>query len=364
MIERDEPGAGAIFEHLQTPALLVDLDVVDHNIAAMSACLAGRRAKLRPHFKNHRVLSLAQRQIENGAVGLTVARLAHAELLLKAGINSVLVSSEIVEGKAIRRLVELAAVFHTQELLVVVDHPSVMREMARTSEAAHHRLSVLVDIDLGLERTGVVPSQAASLAKEVAGSRLRFRGLFGYEGHVQKLAPGNEKAQVCRETLGRIASVAGQLERSGIPVDIVSTSGTGSLEHAIDVPEITEIQAGSYLLMETGYELAAPAFKTALTVLATVISKTSGRRIVVNAGLKALSAERGMPTVKDCPGLVLRALNAEHGIIDLVDPDNDVEVGDRLEIWVHYGDATVNLHRRMYGVRSGRTEEIFEIEAN
>jgi D-serine deaminase-like pyridoxal phosphate-dependent protein len=235
--------------------------------------------------------------------------------------------------------------------------------MAAVSATAPHPISVLIDVDLGLERTGADPRQAAELAEFAIANGLCFRGLFGYEGHVQRLAPGNDKRRVCCEVLTKIVGVARQLRRQGIPVDIISTSGTGSAIYAAETPEITEIQAGSYLLMETGYEAAAPEFATALTVLATVISKTDGKRIVVDAGLKALSAERGMPTVRGDGRLTLRALHAEHGIIDISGPDVPVAVGDRLQINVQYGDATVNLHRRMFGVRSGIVTELLEIEA-
>jgi D-serine deaminase-like pyridoxal phosphate-dependent protein len=356
---------GRNIEELRTPALLADLDVIERNITAMSTLLAGRDAKLRPHFKNHRVLDLARRQMDAGAIGLTVARLHHAERLLHAGIPSVLITNEVVTRPDITFLSELTNRFApNQELLAVVDNVAVLRKMAAVSAAARRPISVLIDVDLGLERTGTDPLKAAELAEVAIANRLRLRGLFGYEGHVQRLAPGNEKGRVCREILGRIVDVARQLRAQGIPVDIVSTSGTGSANYAAETPEITEIQAGSYLLMEAGYEAAAPEFATALTVLATVISKTEGKRIVVDAGLKALSAERGMPTVRGDDGrLTLRALHAEHGIIDFTDPDVSVQVGDRLQINVHYGDATVNLHRRMFGVRDGIVTELLEIEA-
>jgi D-serine deaminase-like pyridoxal phosphate-dependent protein len=354
---------GCKVEGLRTPALLADLDIIDRNIVAMSSLLEGKGARLRPHFKNHRVLALAHRQIEAGAIGLTVARLHHAEVLLGAGIPSVLISNEVVTPPDIKFVSELTNRFRDQEVLAIADNGTVLREMAAASASARQPISVLIDVDLGLGRTGADPQKAAELAGVAIANGLRFRGLFGYEGHVQRLAPGNEKRRVCGEVLGKIVDVASKLRAQGIPVDIVSTSGTGSAIYAAETAEITEIQAGSYLLMESGYEPAAPEFATALTVLATVISKTDGKRIVVDAGLKALSAERGMPTVRGDGRLILRALHAEHGIIDLSEPDVLVDVGDRLQMNVHYGDATVNLHRRMFGIRKGIVTELLEIEA-
>ncbi len=354
---------GSNIEELRTPALLADLDVIEGNIAAMSTLLEGRIVKLRPHFKNHRVLALAHKQMEAGAIGLTVARLHHAELLLRAGIPSVLVSNEVVTPPDIQFVSELTNRFSDQELLVIADNGAALRAMAAASASTQHPISVLIDVDLGLGRTGVDPQNAAELAGVAIADGLRFRGLFGYEGHVQRLAPGDEKRKVCREVLDKIVGVATRLRAQNIAVDIVSTSGTGSAIYAAETPEITEIQAGSYLLMETGYEPAAPEFATALTVLATVISKTDGKVIVVDAGLKALSAERGMPSIRGDGRLLLRALHAEHGIIDLSQPDVPIEVGDRLQMNVHYGDATVNLHRRMFGIRKGIVTDLLEIEA-
>jgi D-serine deaminase-like pyridoxal phosphate-dependent protein len=142
----------------------------------------------------------------------------------------------------------------------------------------------------------------------------------------------------------------------------VSVGGTGTYALSGRYPGVTEIQAGSYLLMDTDYRKCCTDFDPALTLLTTVLSKTECERIVVDAGLKALSCERGVPAVKDLPGLATRRLTAEHGIIDLVDPSSPVQVGDRIEMWVHYSDATVNLHERIYGIRDGYVEEVLRVE--
>jgi D-serine deaminase-like pyridoxal phosphate-dependent protein len=152
------------------------------------------------------------------------------------------------------------------------------------------------------------------------------------------------------------------IEEAGIPVHIVSCGGTGDFRIAGRVPGVTENQAGSFMLMDSWYEPFAPDFKPALSVLATVISKTPGERIVVDSGVKALSGERGLPTVKNHPGLRLKALNAEHAVIETTDSSVSVNVGDKIEIWARYHDGTVHLHQRMYGIRNGAVEEVFEIE--
>lgn len=152
------------------------------------------------------------------------------------------------------------------------------------------------------------------------------------------------------------------LEENGIPVEIVSTGGTGTHHLTPKFPGITEFQAGSYILMDTEYTNTCEDFERALTVLGTVISKTEGERVVVDAGLKSISGEHGVPVVKARDGVRMRKLNAEHGIIDILDRSVSIEVGDTLEIWVHYSDATVNLHERMFGIRNGKVEEILKLQ--
>jgi len=220
-----------------------------------------------------------------------------------------------------------------------------------------------VDVDLGLKRCGLPPGEpAAALAKTVVESGLRFRGLMGYEGHLQALLPGPEKERVVTEAMQGLARTKKLVESAGIPVGIVSCGGTGDYSIAGAYAGVTENQAGSYLLMDTWYAPFAPDFKVALSVLVTVISKTPGERLVVDGGCKAISGERGLPSVKGIAGLKLKALHAEHAPIEIQDPAVSVEVGDKIEIAVHYHDGTINLHRQMYGIRNGEVERVFQIE--
>ena len=190
---------------------------------------------------------------------------------------------------------------------------------------------------------------------------LRFRGLMGYAGHVSHQLPGPEKEEAVAAALRPLMETKACLEREGIPVEIVSGGATGTYSSSGCYPGVTEVQAGSYLLMDTNYRQCCTDFDLALTMLATVISKADGERIVVDAGVKALSCERGIPILKDLDGLTVRKLNAEHGILDLQEPSSPVQIGDKIEFWVRYSDATVNLHDRMYGVRNGQVEEVFHL---
>jgi D-serine deaminase-like pyridoxal phosphate-dependent protein len=345
---------------IETPALLVDLDVMERNLETMARFFCNRPAKLRPHFKNHRVLELAARQMEHGAIGITCARLWQAERLAGFGIRDILIANEIAGETPIERFVELS---REVPVLVAIDNPRVVADMARLARNRKADVNVLVDVDLGLKRCGMTPGEpAAALAKMVVESGLKFRGLMGYEGHLQPLPPGAEKERAVTEAMQSLASTKKLIESSGIPVGIVSCGGTGDYAIAGASAGVTENQAGSYLLMDTWYAPFAPDFKVALSVLVTVISKTGGERLVVDAGCKAISGERGLPSVKGMTGLKLKALHAEHAPIAIEYPNLDVDVGDKIEIAVHYHDGTINLHKRMYGMRNGQMERIFTIE--
>jgi D-serine deaminase-like pyridoxal phosphate-dependent protein len=350
---------GATLCDLETPALLVDLAVMEENLATMARFFSGP-VKLRPHFKNHRVLALASRQLEAGAIGVTCARLWEAEALVHHGIKNILIANEIAGDKMVKRFVELTC---EAPVILAVDNAKVISDLARVARDHNAEVNVVVDVDLGLNRCGVTPGDdALALAKHVVNSGLKFRGLMGYEGHLQPLPPGLEKERVVKKAMQLLIESRNLIEASGLPVEMVSCGGTGDYSTAGRTPGVTENQAGSFMLMDSWYAPFAPDFKIALSVLSTVISKTRNERIIVDSGVKALSGERGLPSVKSISGLRLKALHAEHAVIEMTDPDVKTQVGDRIEIWAHYHDGTVHLHERMYGIRNGMVEEVFEIE--
>jgi D-serine deaminase-like pyridoxal phosphate-dependent protein len=348
-----------IKQEIETPALLADLDCLEANLERMAAFFRTVPAKLRPHFKNHKCLELAARQLDAGAIGITCATLREAECLVQAGIRSILLANEVVDRGKIHRLIELA---RQAEVIACIDNEKVADDFARACRNDRAPLSVLVDVDVGQHRCGVPPGEAAvRLARKVMENGLRLRGLMGYGGHLSHQPPGPEKEHSVAAAMQPLIETKSCLEREGIPVEIVSVGATGTYSPSGYYPGVTEVQAGTYLLMDTNYRECCTDFELALTVLATVISTADGRHVVVDAGLKELSGERGLPPVKAPGGLTVRKLNAEHAILDLQDGSAPVEVGDKVEIWVRYSDATVNLHDRMYGVRNGRVEKVFTL---
>ncbi|MCI0423892.1 MAG: DSD1 family PLP-dependent enzyme [Acidobacteria bacterium] len=345
---------------LETPALLLDLSSTQKNIRRMCEFLSGGKCSLRPHFKNHQSPWLASKQIDAGAIGITCATLQQAATLAGHGITNILIASEIAGEAKIRQLVELSK---QTEVIVAVDNIRVVSEMARLARDKKTSLNVLVDLDVGLHRCGVQPGEAAvSLARSVVEHGLVLRGIMAYEGHLQHVPGGPEKESAVRACAKLAVESKSLIESQGISCPIVSAGGTGTYSIISRYPGITEVQAGTYVAMDNSSLRFAPEFERALSVLATVISKTGNQRIVVDAGRKALSGERGLPSVKSLKGVELTALHSEHAIIELRDGATAVEVGDKIEIWVQYSDPTVWLHRCMYGIRKGVVAEVLKLE--
>ncbi len=345
---------------IDTPALLVDLDAMESNLNGMATFFRGKAARLRPHFKNHKIPLLAQQQLQAGAIGMTCATLREAGILVDHGVKDILIANEIAGDSKIKQFADLS---RRADVIVAVDDERVVADIARIARQRDTTLSVLVDINVGLNRCGVQPGEPArQLAQSVVQNGLRLRGLMGYEGHLQAIPASGERDERVRDVAKSLVMSKTLIEQAGTPVEIVSTGGTGTYLIGGVFPGVTEIQAGSYLLMDTLYANRGSAFTRSLTVLATVISRPEPHRVVVDCGLKEMSAERGLSVVKGIDGAELKALHAEHGLIEFQNPDRRPELGQKVELWVHYSDATVNLHRQMYGVRNREVETIFQIE--
>lgn len=347
-------------DQIETPALIVDLDAMEANLTGMAGFFAGRQCSLRPHFKNHKVPAFAWKQIRAGAIGMTCATLREAEILVEHRIPSILIANEIAGQEKPERLADLA---RGASVMVCVDSCHAIRDLAAAQRNRKSQIEVLVDVDIGLNRCGVEPGQdALNLARYALEHGVVVRGIMGYDGHLQAAPPSAERDEVVRHGSSAIVASAELLESAGIPAPIRSTGGTGTYAVSGKYPGITEIQAGSYLLMDTMYVNRGAHFQRSLTVLATVISIRGGGHAVLDCGVKAISGERGLPTLKNLAGARVSALHAEHAIVELDAPASPLTPGQKVEVWVHYSDATVNLHSRMYGVRNGELEEIFPIQ--
>ena len=348
-------------EQIPTPALLVDLDAMESNLHAMADFFASRPCKLRPHFKNHKVPLLAWKQIRAGAVGITCATVREAEILVRHGIDSILIANEIAGEEKPNRLAELS---RYASVFVGIDNCASVRDLAAAQRNRKSQIEVLVDVNIGHNRCGVEPGQEAlELARYAAGQGLAVRGVVGYDGHLQVKLAGPERDELAHQGSRALVGLAEALRKEGFDAGIVSTGGTGTHAVSGDFPGVTEIQAGSYLLMDNSYVERGAHFQRSLTVLATVISTRGDQFAVLDCGIKAMSCERGLPTIKNFPGARVVALHAEHTLVEL-DPNvaRKLVPGEKVELWVHYSDGTVNLHTSLHGVRHGQLEEVFPIE--
>ena len=353
---------GCSKEEIDTPALLIDLPMMESNLNRMADFFRGREAKLRPHAKTHKCPIIAQKQLDLGASGITCAKLSEAEALVEGGIQDILIANQIVGEHKIFRLTDLA---QRANLTVAVDNPENVKTLSQAASATGVKIRVLVELDIGMGRCGVSPGQAALvLAQQVSRSPgLSFSGLMGYEGHLVFVPSLQERTDRCCEAISLLLEIRDLIERAGLPVSVVSGGGTGTYAITGDLGGITEVQAGSYLFMDTRYRgiEGLEGFGFALTLMSTVISRPSERRAIVDAGMKAITHEFGLPMVKDRPGAKLVALAEEHGIIQFEDPDHKLKVGDKIELIPSHGCTTINLHDFYYATRNSVLEAIWPI---
>lgn len=355
------PRIGSPKEEIDTPALLIDLPAMERNIARMAQYFADKPAKLRPHAKTHKCAIIAHKQLAAGnAVGITCAKVGEAEVLVAGGIRDILIANQIVGPQKITRLMGLA---RHADLMVAVDDPQNVDELSAAAVAAGAQLRVLVEVNIGMNRCGVEPGEPAlALARKVAEAKgLRFAGLQGYEGHLVMHPDPQERRQRAVAAMQTLVDTRRYIEAAGLEVSIVSGGGTGTYDASGTVPGVDEIQAGSYVFMDTKYRSVGVDFECALTVLATVISRPTPTVAITDSGMKVLTSEFGLPAVKDLEGATLARLSEEHGKVEFSSPNRDLKIGDKIEFIVSHGCTTINLHDRYYAVRDGRLEAVWEI---
>ena len=351
---------GQLVAQLDTPQLLVDLDGVDRNMHFMFQ--AGKRhgVKVRVHFKSLKCTGLAHYVARLGADGFLCAKLNEAEILVAAGLTDVLIANQIVGPIKLKRLADLAK---RSTLRVCVDDFDNVTRLAEACAAADATLGVLVEVDIGMKRCGVAPGEPVlALARHIITyPNLRFDGLQGYDGHLQYIADIEERGKRCREGLEPFIATRRLLEASGIPVSTVTGGGTGTWEFIAATPGMTEIQPGSFVLMDAVYQTLRPEFPATLSILSTVVSCRPGQ-YVLDAGSKAISQDFGKPTIKGRPQDKVLKLPEEHTIVE--SSDESVRIGDRFEVLSAHCCATMNLHRTCVGIRKGVVEAVWPIEAS
>ncbi len=347
---------------LDTPALLVDLDLVDQNIATMATFFREAGVGWRPHCKGLKVPSLVHKEIAAGAIGATCAKLGEAEAMAAAGIKDILIANQVVGAIKVARLMKLLAL---ADVMVAVDSLESAEELSAASHRAGRQLRVLVELDVGMNRAGVQPGEAAvDLSRKLQDlPGLRYMGLMAWEGHCGRVADATERKAACEYAVGLLLDSAELCRKAGLPVGIISCGGTETFQFTARIPGITEVQAGGGIFNDLHYASRGVAHPFALTILTTVTSRPTPTRIIVDAGRKSMSDGAAMPMPKDLSDLELVRLSAEHGKIEMQNPSGKPKIGDKLEWIVGYGDTTVCLHDEMVGIRSGKVEVVWPVLA-
>jgi len=352
-------------DQIDTPALLIDLDLLEQNIKIMADFMRNKKAKLRPHFKSYKCPTISHKQIDAGAKGITCAKLGEAEVLVNSGVKDVLIANQIVEPKKIFRLAGLA--HGGVKITVAVDNTENISALSEAAKKVGSTIFVLIEVDVGMKRCGVnKPEEVLCLAKKILSSDgLVFEGIQAYEGHLvydldyPPSITDNIRHQGVQEMVRKVGKIKEYLEKNGIKVNEISGGGTGTYNITGDNTIWTEIQAGSYVFMDNVYSRVGLPFKNSLTILTTVIHKRPGMAIT-DAGLKVCTTEQGPPAIKDHPHLKIAGeLSEEHGSI--LDTHDELKYLQRFEFIPSHCCTTVNLHDNYYCVRNGLLEAIWPI---
>jgi D-serine deaminase-like pyridoxal phosphate-dependent protein len=348
---------------IPTPALLVDARAMGRNIQRMAAFFSERRCKLRPHFKAHKTPAIARRQLEAGScTGITCATVSEAEVIAAEGVSAdILIANEVLGAGKAERVARLAA---RVDIKVAADSATAVAELAEAARAAGVQIGVLVDVNVGLPRCGIAPGEPAlELARRVASTEgLRLRGLMGYEGHAVGIADRKAREAAARYAMEQLLSTAQMVREAGLSCDIVSAGGTGTYDITGQMEGITEIQAGSYVLMDTAYAKLDIPFELAFGVLGTVLSRPSPNICVTDSGHKACTEDHGNPSVKGIEGASVLLLSDEHATI-MLPPESPIAPGDRIELWPSHIDPTINLHDVLFVLDGDEVTDIWPIAA-
>ncbi|CAN7241511.1 DSD1 family PLP-dependent enzyme [Acidovorax sp. LjRoot117] len=372
---------------IDTPSLVVDLDAMDRNIQRMADFARKHQVRWRPHAKMHKSAELALLMQRAGAQGVCVQKVAEAEALAAGGVNDIYISNQVVAMPKLQRVARLAALLAARggRLAIAVDHLEGIERLAETMAQVGAPLpreghwaagdstliDVFVEIDVGQGRCGVPPGEAAvPLALAVARSRgLRFAGLQAYHGRAQHLPGATDRRDAMAAVVRAASHTRDLIEAAGVPVPLITGSGTGTLVHEAASGVYGELQAGSFLFMDADYarnerEPAQPAFEHALFIKTQVVSVRENVHAVCDAGHKSHAIDCGLPTVALLPpdrGLRYANGGDEHGILHPDSPKSRLPALGRM-LWLIPGhcDPTVNLHDFMIGVRGGLAMGVVE----
>ena len=360
---------GTPVDEIDTPALIVDLDAFERNLAKMAGLARAAGVRLRPHAKTHKSPAVALRQIAHGAVGQCVQKVGEAEVLVRGGIRDVLVSNEVFGQQKFRRLAALA---REATVAVCFDAVEQIEQASRAAREFGVEIGGLVEIEVGMQRCGVLPgAPSLEIARRIADAPgLVFKGIQAYHGTAQHLPSHGERVDAIRKASEAVRMTRDALAAAGLACEIVGGAGTGTFRQEAASGLWNELQVGSYAFMDTDYAAIGDEhggnryteFEHSLFVLATVMSAPAADRVVVDAGLKSYTLEKGPPWVHGRTGLEPYGVSDEHARVRVTGVPAP-RLGDKLMLIPGHCDPTINLHDWYVGIRNGRVGALWPIAA-
>jgi len=353
---------------LDTPALVVDLDIFERNLKRVADYAGQHGLRLRPHTKTHKSVRVGKRQIDLGAAGLTVAKVGEAEVMLGAHPSDLLVAFPVIGHGKLERLTEVAM---QAQVTVALDSLFAARQLSDAARAAQVNVGVLAETDVGLGRVGVTPgAPLLELAQAIQKlPNLTFEGIAFYPGHIKDT--GEEGQCALAQLSSLLKSILADFRQSGIEIRIVSGGSTPTLFHSHKVEGLTEIRPGTYVYndINTVRSHACELEDCAAYVLATVVSTARPGQAIIDGGSKTFSSDRlANPSevtfgyFKEAPGARFHKMNEEHGFVDITKAEREFSVGDRVRVIPNHICVVVNLHERVYGVRGETVEEVWSVD--
>ena len=351
---------------LDTPALVIDLDIMERNLRHAADYCKEHGLRLRPHTKTHKVPAVGRRQLDAGAAGLTVAKVGEAEVMLGANPPDLLIAYPVIGRAKLGRLMQVAA---KTRLTVALDSIAAARQLSEAAREAHVEIAVLAEVDAGLGRVGVSPGpELIELARGIQRlPNLNFEGIDFYPGQVRD--SGERGMAQIRELGELVQCMLDDFRRAGIEVRIVSGGSTPSLFHSHEVSGVNEIRPGTYIYndVNTVASGACTFDDCAASVLVTVVSTARPGQIIVDGGSKTFSSDTAAPPsihgrVMEAPECAFYRVNEEHGYVDIKGSDREFAIGDRLHIIPSHVCVAVNLHEYVYGKRGNNVEEVWKVE--
>jgi D-serine deaminase-like pyridoxal phosphate-dependent protein len=353
---------------IETPALLVDLDVMERNLRRVADYTREHGLRLRPHTKTHKSTMLAKRQLALGAAGLTVAKVSEAEVMLGAEPEDILVAFPIVGRPKLDRLMHVA---RKARVTVSLDSGTVAQQLSEAACHAQVEVGVLTEVDAGLGRVGVAPDRAVALARAILTlPNLKFSGIAFYPGHIKDLGEGGRAAMAQLSELLR--GLLADFRSAGIDFGIVSGGSTPTMFHSHEIDGLNEIRPGTYIFSDVNTVRSGVGTldDCAAVVMATVVSTAKQGQMIIDGGSKTFSSDRVANSevvtfghVREAPDARFHKMNEEHGFIDITRAGRKFAVGDRVHIVPNHICVCVNLHERVYGLRGKTVEQIWEVDA-